>query len=148
MNKEISSEEYGKKLSKKVPKSKIGINCIKAFLIGGSICAFGQAVMNFYGWLGISKENVSGYVSVTMIFFGILLTGTDVYRKIAKHGGAGTLVPITGFANAMSSPAIESKTEGYVLGVGAKIFSIAGPVIAYGIAASAVAGAIMYFFGI
>lgn len=148
MNNEISPEEYKKMLEKKVPKSKLGINCLKAFLIGGGICTVGQCVMNFYKRLGISNENAAAFVSVTMIFFGILLTGMDIYRKIAKYGGAGTLVPITGFANAMSAPAIEAKTEGYVLGTGAKLFSIAGPVIAYGIAASAIAGIIMYVFGI
>ncbi len=141
-----NSQEYLKKIDKKVPKSHTPINLVKAFLIGGLICTAGQVIMNIYLSFGLDKDRASTLVSVTLIFLGILLTGLDLYCKIAKHGGAGTLVPITGFANAMSSPAIEAKTEGYVLGVGAKLFSIAGPVIAYGICASAAAGIIMFIF--
>lgn len=148
MNKKVTSEEYQKKVERKVPRSNLCIDCVKAFLIGGAICAIGQGVLNFYLWLKLSKELAAMTVSVTMIFIGVLLTGLDLYRKIAKHGGAGTLVPITGFANAVASPAIEAKTEGYVLGVGVKLFSIAGPVIVYGIAASVAAGIIIYLFGL
>ncbi len=148
MNKKVTSEEYQKKVERKVPRSNLCIDCVKAFLIGGAICAIGQGVLNFYLWLKLSKELAAMAVSVTMIFIGVLLTGLDLYRKIAKHGGAGTLVPITGFANAVASPAIEAKTEGYVLGVGVKLFSIAGPVIVYGIAASVAAGIIIYLFGL
>ena len=148
MNKKVTSEEYQKKVERKVPRSNLCIDCVKAFLIGGAICARGQGVLNFYLWLKLSKELAAMAVSVTMIFIGVLLTGLDLYRKIAKHGGAGTLVPITGFANAVASPAIEAKTEGYVLGVGVKLFSIAGPVIVYGIAASVAAGIIIYLFGL
>ena len=148
MNKKVTSEEYQKKVERKVPRSNLCIDCVKAFLIGGAICAIGQGVLNFYLWLKLSKELAAMAVSVTMIFIGVLLTGLDLYRKIAKHGGAGTLVPITGFANAVASPAIEAKTEGYVLGVGVKLFSIAGPVIVYGIAASVAAGVIIYLFGL
>ena len=148
MNKKVTSEEYQKKVERKVPRSNLCIDCVKAFLIGGAICAIGQGVLNFYLWLKLSKELAAMAVSVTMIFIGVLLTGLDLYRKIAKHGGAGTLVPITGFANAVASPAIEAKTEGYVLGVGVKLFSIAGPVIVYGIAASVAAGIVIYLFGL
>lgn len=148
MNKKVTSEEYQKKVERKVPRSNLCIDCVKAFLIGGAICAIGQGVLNFYLWLKLSKELAAMAVSVTMIFIGVLLTGLDLYRKIAKHGGAGALVPITGFANAVASPAIEAKTEGYVLGVGVKLFSIAGPVIVYGIAASVAAGIIIYLFGL
>ena len=148
MNKKISAEEYQRKVERKVPRSNLCTDCVKAFLIGGAICAVGQGVLNFYLWLKLSKELAAMAVSVTMIFIGVLLTGLDLYRKIAKHGGAGTLVPITGFANAVASPAIEAKTEGYVLGVGVKLFSIAGPVIVYGIAASVAAGIIIYLFGL
>ena len=148
MNKKVTSEEYQRKVERKVPRSNLCIDCVKAFLIGGAICAIGQGVLNFYLWLKLSKELAAMAVSVTMIFIGVLLTGLDLYRKIAKHGGAGTLVPITGFANAVASPAIEAKTEGYVLGVGVKLFSIAGPVIVYGIAASVAAGIIIYLFGL
>ena len=148
MKKNITPEEFQKKINKKVPKSKLGLNCTKAFVIGGLICTFGQAVLNFYSSFDIPKDTASALTSMTLIFTGIILTGTGFYHKIAKHGGAGTLVPITGFANAMSSPAIEAKTEGYILGVGTKLFSIVGPVIAYGIAASVAAGFVIYFFGL
>ena len=146
MNEKMTPAEYQQKVDKKVPKSNMGINCVKAFLIGGLICAIGQGILNFYKWINLPEKLTGPATSVTLIFLGILLTGLDLYYKIAKHGGAGTLVPITGFANAMASPAIEAKTEGYVLGVGAKLFTIAGPVIAYGITASIVAGLLMYFF--
>lgn len=146
MSENFNSEEYLKKAERKIPRSKIFKNSAKAFFTGGIICTVGQVIMNIYLACGLDKDSSSTLVSVTLIFLGILLTGLDVYHKLAKHGGAGTLVPITGFANAMSSPAIESKTEGYVLGVGVKLFSIAGPVIVYGVFASCVAGIIMFVF--
>lgn len=144
----LSPKEYQAKVMKKSPKSKLFKNSVKAFLFGGIICTLGQIILNFFTGMGLDKEPASSWTSVTLIFSGILLTGLDVYHKIAKQAGAGTLVPITGFANAMSSPAIEARTEGYVLGVGVKLFSIAGPVIAYGIGASFFAGLIIYFFGL
>jgi len=146
MKKTISPEEYQKKINKKAPKSNILMNCFRAFLSGGIICTIGQAILNFYTSLELSKDLAASATSITLIFIGILLTGLDIYHKLAKYCGAGTLVPITGFSNAVSSPAIESSTEGFVLGTGVKIFSIAGPVIAYGLAASVVAGIIIYFF--
>lgn len=146
MPEKLNPEEYRKKADKKIPPSKSAVNSTKAFLTGGAICAFGQLIMNAYMYFGFDKDMSSTLVSVTLIFIGILLTGLDLYRKLAKHGGAGTLVPITGFANAMSSPAVEAKTEGFVLGVGVKLFSIAGPVIVYGICSSFVAGIIMFAF--
>ena len=127
--------------------SKIIKNTIMAFLVGGTICAIGQVFRNIYESFGMNKEMTGSAVSVTLIFIGILLTGLNIYPKIAKHAGAGTIVPITGFANAVASPAIEAKTEGMVMGVGAKIFTIAGPVIAYGVTASVIAG-ICYYLGI
>ena len=120
----MSNNEYIKYVEKKNPKSKLGINCLKAFLIGGLICAVGQGFLNLYKYLGADKETASTLVTVTMVFLGALLTGLNIYPKIAKHGGAGTLVPVTGFSNAVSAPALEAKTEGYILGVGAKIFTI------------------------
>ena len=147
MKKNITPAEYQHKVQKKVPQSKLGLNCVKAFTVGGIICTAGQVILNFYSSFDIPKDTASALTSMTLILIGIILTATDIYHKIAKHGGAGTLVPITGFANAMSSPAIEAKTEGFILGVGTKLFSIAGPVIAYGTAASVVAGFLMYFFG-
>lgn len=146
MSEKINSADYLKKIDKKVPPSKLLINSSKAFVIGGIICTLGQVIFSVYTACGLDKDKASSLVSVTLIFIGILLTGTDIYHKIAVHGGAGTLVPITGFANAMSSPAIEAKTEGYVLGVGVKLFSVAGPVIVYGICSSAIAGVIMFLF--
>ncbi len=145
MNKKISKQEYQKMVQRKSPSSKIFKNSIKAFFIGGTICLIGQCFLSFYKTLNLSEELTGAATSITMILIGVILTGLDIYPKIAKHGGAGTLVPITGFANAVSSPAIESKTEGFVLGVGTKIFTIAGPVILYGTLASFVAGIIFLF---
>lgn len=142
---DISNESYIKYVQQQTPKSKILKNCTKAFLIGGLICAVGQAFLNLYKYFGLDKETASTLVTITMIFLGTLLTGLDIYHKIAKHGGAGTLVPVTGFANAVAAPALEAKTEGYVLGVGAKIFTIAGPVILFGTLSSILCG-IIYFF--
>lgn len=141
----MSNKEYIKYVEKQNPKSPILVNCIKAFVIGGAICAIGQVFLNIYKALGLDKETASTLVTVTMIFIGALLTGLNIYPKIAKHGGAGTLVPVTGFSNAVSAPALEAKTEGYVLGVGAKIFTIAGPVILFGTLSSVICG-IIYFF--
>ncbi|MDR1674044.1 MAG: stage V sporulation protein AC [Oscillospiraceae bacterium] len=116
-----------------------------AFIAGGSICALGQGITKIFEYYGFTKLQSSAWTTVSLIILSALLTGLGVYQRIAKHAGAGTLVPITGFANAVVSPAIESKTEGFVLGVGAKIFTIAGPVILYGVAASVLYGLIYYF---
>lgn len=147
----ISPKEYDKIVKKNSPKSKCFVNGLKAFLIGGAVCAVGQGFINLYGALGIEEQQAKTLTSVTLVFLGILLTAIGVYDKIAKHAGAGTLVPITGFANAVSSPAIEFKSEGYVAGLGAKLFIIAGPVIVYGVSASIIYGAvlwILHMFGI
>ena len=145
MSQKMSKEEYQSIVDRKSPSSKLLKNSIKAFLIGGTICTIGQCFLSFYQGIIPDKELAGSATSITMILIGVLLTGFDIYPKIAKHGGAGTLVPITGFANAVSAPAIEAKTEGYILGVGAKIFTIAGPVILYGTIASFWAGVIFYF---
>ena len=118
----------------------------KAFLFGGLICVIGQSLMDMYLYLGLSKNNASMSVSITLIFLSALLTGLGWYDRIAKHAGAGTLVPITGFANSVAAPALEFKTEGYILGLGAKIFIISGPVILYGTLASVLYGLIYYLF--
>lgn len=147
----ISPKEYDKIVNRNSPKSKCFVNSIKAFLIGGAICAIGQGLMNLYKTIGMDEDTSKTLTSVTLIFIGILLTAIGVYDKIAKHAGAGTLVPITGFANSVSSPAIEFKSEGYIAGLGAKMFIIAGPVIVYGVAASVIYGAILWIlhmFGI
>ncbi len=136
----MNKDEYKKYAERKVPASKLLRNCARAFLVGGIICTIGQFFLNTYQNMGIDKESASGAVSVTLVFLGVLLTGLGVYPKIAKFAGAGTIVPITGFANSVASPAIEAKTEGMVMGVGAKLFTIAGPVIVYGISAAFLAG--------
>lgn len=140
----MDKKEYGNLADRKAPSSKILKNCFMAFLSGGAICAFGQLLFSLYSMPGLGREFTSGAVSVTLIFIGVLLTGLNIYPKLAKYAGAGTLVPITGFANSVAAPSIEARTEGYVLGVGAKLFTIAGPVIVYGIGASFLAG-IWYF---
>ena len=129
------------------PKSKTLTNTLKAFVIGGIICMIGEAFMEFYSYLGFDKEQSGTLECISLILLSAILTSFHIYDKIAKHAGAGTLVPITGFANAIVSPAIEFRPEGMVLGVGAKIFSIAGPVITYGVIASIVSGVYYYISG-
>ena len=140
----VSPKEYDKIVQKNSPKSKIVKNCLKAFFIGGTICTIGQGLFALYQSFGLDEKMSKTLVSVSLIFLGILFTALGLYDKIAKHGGAGTLVPITGFANAVSSPAIEFKSEGYIAGLGAKLFIIAGPVIVYGVSASIVYGVIYW----
>ncbi len=131
-------------VEKQTKNSPLLKDCIKAFLIGGAICTIGQALTELYLALDLEKKQAQTLCSVTLVFLGVLLTALHLYEKIAKHGGAGTLVPITGFANSVSSPAIEFKSEGFILGVGAKMFTIAGPVIVYGTVASVVYGIIYW----
>ncbi len=140
----VSNKEYSKMVERASPNSKMWLNMLKAFLIGGIICLIGQGVFELFKAVGVNEDDVGTCVSVSLVFFSAVLTGTGLYPKIAKHGGAGTLVPITGFANAVVSPAVEFKTEGFILGVGAKIFTIAGPVILYGTAASVVYGVVYW----
>lgn len=139
------SKRYSKMVQSSTPTSKILFNCFKAFLVGGVICTIGQFITNLFLDFGIDKGSVGGYVSIVMIFLGAFLTGLGVYDDIGKHAGAGSVVPITGFANSVVSPAMEYKTEGYVLGIGAKMFTIAGPVLVYGISSSIIVGIIYYF---
>ena len=133
-------KEYQKIAERKAPPSNLLKNCINAFLIGGLICTIGEGISSIYKSFGLDKEMAGSATTITLIFLGILLTGLGIYSKVARFAGAGTIVPVTGFANAVASPAIEAKTEGYVLGVAAKIFTIAGPVIVYGTVASVIAG--------
>ena len=140
----MTERQYQKLVDKMAPKSPIWKNCLKAFLIGGLICTVGQALLEFYGLVGLDEEQSATAASMTLVAISALLTGLSLYDDIAKHAGAGTLVPITGFANAVSSAAIEFKTEGFILGVGAKMFTIAGPVIVYGVSASVVYGLIYW----
>lgn len=141
----VSQKEYGEMVKKASPNSKSCIDIPCAFVIGGLICVIGQALTDFYSYLGFDDRTSAAWCTVTLVFLSALLTGMGVYEKIAKHGGAGTLVPVTGFANAVASPAVEFKSEGFILGLGAKIFIIAGPVILYGTAASVLYGLIYYF---
>ncbi|MBR5614724.1 MAG: stage V sporulation protein AC [Clostridia bacterium] len=140
-----SKQEYLDYVDKKSPDSPIWKNVLIAFLVGGAICTIGQGFSEFYkNVVGLSEENVKTAVPITMVFLGALFTGLDLYNKLAKHAGAGTLVPITGFANAIVSPAMEFKREGWVLGLAAKMFTIAGPVLVYGINSSIIVGLIYY----
>ena len=136
----MTEKQYGRLVKEMSPKSPMGRDCFNAFWIGGLICVLGQLLMNGYGALGMEEEQAGTAASMTLVALSALLTGLSVYDDIAKHAGAGTLVPITGFANSIDAPAVEFKTEGFVLGVGAKMFTIAGPVIVYGLAASVVYG--------
>ena len=140
----MSNQEYGKYVSDKARPSPIWKDCLWAFCVGGLICTAGQALMNAYQSAGLEKEDAGTLVSVTLVFAAALLTGLGWFDNIAKHAGAGTLVPITGFSNAMVSPALEFKSEGLVTGTGAKLFTVAGPVLAYGIGASVIYGLILY----
>ena len=140
----MTEKEYAKLVKDLVPKSPMWRDCLNAFLIGGLICAIGQAIRNGYVALGLDEDTAGTAMSMTLVALSALLTGLSLYDNIAKHAGAGTLVPITGFANAISSAAVEFKTEGFILGVGAKMFTIAGPVIVYGVSASVVYGLIYW----
>jgi stage V sporulation protein AC len=137
------------KLSKESePKPKLLRNCINAFIIGGLICDVGEFFSNTFLYWGMSKEDAGTWVAIVMVFIGALLTGIGVYDKIASFAGAGTVVPITGFANSIVSPAIEFKKEGYIFGLAAKMFTIAGPVLVYGIGTSVIVGLVYYVIGI
>lgn len=140
----ISNEQYGKMVKKASPKSPIALDCIKAFLIGGAICCFGQILFYIFRKCGSSLDESRALVSITLIVLTAVLTGIGVFDKIAKHAGAGTVVPITGFANSVVSPAMEFKSEGFIMGTGASIFKIAGPVILYGTTAASVYGLVYY----
>jgi stage V sporulation protein AC len=141
---DMSNQEYNKYVSDRAEPSPIWKNMLWAFCVGGGICTVGQALSNLYQSWGASQDDAGTLVSVTLVFAAALLTGLGVFDDIAKRAGAGTLVPITGFANAMVSPALEFKSEGLVTGTGAKLFTVAGPVLAYGISASVVYGVILW----
>ena len=141
----MKKQEYVEYVNSRAKKSPIVKNCLFAFLFGGLICVVGQGFIDLYSFLGASEKDSSTLASVSLIFIATVLTGFGVFDNISRLAGAGTLVPITGFSNAISSQAIDAKSEGYVLGVGAKIFTIAGPVIVYGIVSGAIYGVIYYF---
>lgn len=142
----VTNEQYRRMTKDASPRSKSWKDVPKAFVIGGIICAIGEFLLHLYERTGFSASDAGAWTSVTLVAISALLTGLGLYEKLAKHGGAGTLVPITGFANAVVSPALEFKSEGYVLGLGAKIFVIAGPVILYGSVASVLYGMVYYTF--
>lgn len=148
MSVNMTNEEYGELVRRREPKSTLAGDLVRAFAVGGLICCLGQALSMLYGELaGLDKEAAATAVSVTLIFLSALLTGLNVYDRLARFGGAGTLVPITGFANAMSSPAMEFRPEGLVLGTAVKMFTIVGPVIVYGVAASVLYGIVLCLLG-
>ena len=140
----MTKQEYAQWTQEESPRSKGPVNIFKAFLSGGVVCTIGQLLLSLYERLG-AGENAAVFASLSLVVLSAALTGLNVSDNIAKHAGAGTLVPITGFANSMVSAAMEFKTEGYILGLGAKMFSIAGPVIVYGVSASVIYGIILYF---
>ena len=140
----MTKQEYQKYINQKTPNSTLGKDLFFAFLIGGIICCIGQLISDGFTRFGAEKETAASLTSMSMVFLGAFFTGIGVYDKIAKFAGAGTIVPITGFANSIVSPAMEFKSEGLVLGLAAKMFIIAGPVLVYGILSSVVAGIICY----
>lgn len=145
MNFNMTNKEYEEYVKTKSPNSATFKDCLHAFLIGGLICLSGQIIIDFFLSKGFTKETTSTMTSVILIFIGALLTGLNVYDDIAKFAGAGTIVPITGFANSIVSSAMEFKSEGYVMGLGAKMFTIAGPVIVFGTISSVICGVFYYF---
>ena len=144
----MTEKEYGELVSEMSPKSPLWKDCLNAFWIGGLICVIGQFFTNRYGDMGLDKQMAGTAASMTLVALSALLTGLSLYDNIAKHAGAGTLVPITGSANSIAAPAVEFKTEGMILGVGAKMFTIAGPVIVYGLSASVVYGLIYWLWSV
>ena len=141
-----SKNEYQNYVDKKSPDSPIFKNCFHAFLVGGLICSIGQIIMDFCKYRDISQEIAGTIVSIILIGLSAFLTGLNIFNKIGKYAGAGSLIPITGFANSIVSPAMEYKSEGYVMGVGGKMFTVAGPVLVFGISASVIVGIIATFF--
>lgn len=142
----FTKNEYQDYVNKKSPDSPIARNLVWAFVVGGLICVVGQGFRNFFISRGFSLDAVSSLTAITMIFIGAFLTGINLYDELGKRAGAGSIVPITGFANSVVAPAMEFKSEGYVMGVGARMFVIAGPVLVYGIATSVIIGILYFLF--
>ena len=140
---EISKQEYQKFVQDRAESSPIVKDCLLAFAIGGGICVVGQAIMDGWTAMGLDKTDAGTATSICLVFLSVLLTGLNLYNKLARYGGAGTLVPITGFANAVASPAIDFKSEGLVTGMAAKMFTVAGPVIVFGVTASVIYGVVL-----
>ena len=146
MNPIESKQEYQKYVEEKSPNSPIFKNCFNAFWVGGLICTIGQFIFEFCKYKGLDETTCSTIVSITLIGIAAILTGLNIFNKIGKFAGAGSLVPITGFANSIVSPAMEYKSEGYVMGVGGKMFTVAGPVLVFGISTSILVGIIYLIF--
>ena len=144
--KQLSNEAYAKLVKDHAPPSPMGKNMVWAFLVGGSICTLGQLLSNLFQRWGLDKDQAGTAVSLSLIFLTAVLTGLGIFDLLAKHAGAGTLVPITGFANAVVSPAVEFKTEGFITGTATKLFQVAGPVLVFGISASVVYGLLLCMF--
>ena len=144
--KTVSKQEYSQRVKEASPPSPVGKDCLLAFLFGGFICTVGQALCNLYQGMGLELKDARSLVAISLIFISAAFTAIGWYDQIAKHAGAGVLVPITGFANSMVSPAMEFKTEGFITGLGAKLFTVAGPVLVFGITASVVFGLILFIF--
>ena len=142
----MTNEEYKRYAERRAPRSQTGGNMLRAFVWGGALCCLGQFFLELYGSLGLDAEAAGTACSITMIFFGAALTAAGVYDDLAKRAGAGTLVPITGFANSVAAPALEFKTEGFITGTAAKMFVIAGPVIVYGASAGVLYGLLLLLF--
>ena len=140
----MTDQDYGKLVNKKSKPSPMWKNMLWAFVVGGLICCIGQGFQEWYQSMGLSKTDAGTAVTITLVLLSALLTGLDLYEKLAKHAGAGTLVPVTGFANSVVAPAMEFKSEGFVAGMAAKMFTIAGPVLVYGVSASVVYGVVYY----
>ena len=144
---EISKQEYQQFVQERAKPSPIVKNCALAFAFGGGICVLGQAIMDGFTALGLEKTDAGTATSISLVFLSVLLTGLNLYNKLGRYGGAGTLVPITGFANAVASPAIDFKSEGLITGMAAKMFTVAGPVIVFGTLASVIYGVVLMFLG-
>ena len=144
----MTEKQYDALVKELSPPSPLGKDCLLAFLVGGAICCLGQVFLNWYGSLGLDKDMAGTGASMRLVALSALFTGLSLYDALAKHAGAGPLVPVPGFANSIAAPAVEFKTEGFVLGVGAKMFTIAGPVLVYGTAASVVYGFIYWLWKI
>lgn len=140
---DMSPKEYQEYLKRVNPRSPVGKNMVLAFLVGGAICCAGQAIGDWYGLLGLNRQDAATAASITLVFLSALFTGLGLYHRLARYAGAGTLVPITGFANSVASPAIDFRAEGIVTGTAVKMFTVAGPVIVFGTAASVVYGVIL-----
>ena len=145
---ELSKQEYQKFVQARAKPSPLAKDCALAFAIGGGICVLGQAVMDGYAAMGLDKTDAGTATSVTLVALSVLLTGMNLYNKLGRWGGAGTLVPITGFANAVVSPAIDFKSEGFITGLGSKLFTVSGPVLVFGVTSSVIYGLIIYLFHI